>query len=105
MKRTALNKVGKKYIMLGKTMWANKAHKEKIRQLRNLSEKDIVDDASKAKADMKNYKMGTKPHNNGNVYRMCECVKRCAVNYASTSYVIARTSSLNSLLIKSLHLS
>jgi hypothetical protein len=39
MKRTVLNKVGKKFVILGKTMWAN----EKIRQLRNLSEKEICD--------------------------------------------------------------
>lgn len=36
-------------------------------------------DESKAKADMKNNKMGTKPHNDGNVYRMCEamCSQLC----------------------------
>jgi hypothetical protein len=43
MKRTVLNKVGKKFVMLGKTMWANEAHKAKMRQLRNLSEKDICE--------------------------------------------------------------
>ena len=43
MKKTVLNKVGKKFVMLGKTMWANEAHKVKMRQLKNLSEKDICE--------------------------------------------------------------
>jgi hypothetical protein len=43
MKRTVLNKVGKKFVILGKTMWSNEALKAKMRQLRNLSEKDICE--------------------------------------------------------------
>jgi hypothetical protein len=37
MKKTVLNKVGKKFVMLGKTMWVNEAHKEKMRKLEYLS--------------------------------------------------------------------
>jgi hypothetical protein len=33
----------KKFVILGKTMWANEAQKAKMRQLRNLSEKDICE--------------------------------------------------------------
>jgi hypothetical protein len=43
MKKTVLNKVGKKFVMLGKTMWVNEAHKAKMRKLKDLSEKDICE--------------------------------------------------------------
>lgn len=43
MKKTVLNKVGKKFVMLGKTMWANEAHKAKMGKLKNLSEKEICE--------------------------------------------------------------
>ena len=40
MKKTVLNKVGKKFVMLGKTMWVNELHRAK---LENLSEKEICE--------------------------------------------------------------
>lgn len=44
MKKTVLNKVGKKFVMFGKTMWLNEAHRAKMARLRNLSEKEICEE-------------------------------------------------------------
>lgn len=43
MKRTVLNKFGKKFVMLGKTVWGNEAQRKKMARLRNLSEIEICE--------------------------------------------------------------
>ena len=42
-RRSVLNKVGKKFVMLGKTMWLNDAHRAKMARLKNLSENEICE--------------------------------------------------------------